>query len=53
MLSIFARLGNHVFCSITGIPMCTNFAPLIAGLFLYGMNLSLWLHFKKTVIRTL
>jgi hypothetical protein len=38
MLYIFARqqlfcFGNKVSCQIVGIPMGTNWAPLIAGLF--------------------
>jgi hypothetical protein len=34
--NIFAMFGGHVFQQTVGIPMGTNCAPLLTGLFLYS-----------------
>ena len=34
--NIFVQFGGRLFCQVIGIPMGTNFAPLLADLFLYS-----------------
>ena len=34
--NIFVQFGGCLFCQVIGIPMGTNCAPLLAGLFLYA-----------------
>ena len=34
--NIFVQFGGHLFCQMTGIPVGTNCAPLLADLFLYS-----------------
>ena len=34
--NIFVQFGRCVFCQVIGIPMGTNYAPLLADLFLYS-----------------
>ena len=34
--NIFVQFGGRLFCQVIGIPMGTNCAPLLAGLFLYS-----------------
>ena len=35
-IHVFVIFSGHVFQHIVGIPMCTNCAPLLQGLFLYS-----------------
>ena len=34
--NIFVQFGGHLFRQVAGIPVGTNYAPLLAGLFLYS-----------------
>ena len=40
--NIFAEFGGRIFQQTNGIPMGTNCAPLLADLFLYSYDLSLY-----------
>ena len=40
--NIFIRFGTKLYRQIVGIPMGTNCAPLIAGLFYFAMKEILW-----------
>ena len=45
--NIFGQLGGLVFQHMIGIPMVTNWAPLIAGMFLHAYEADLLHGFRK------
>jgi len=45
--NIFGQFGGLVFQHMIGIPMVTNWAPLIAGMFLHAYEADLLYGFRK------
>ena len=46
--NICIKFGDVIYRQVVGIPMGTNFAPLMADLFLYCLNPSLWSNSKRS-----
>ena len=45
--NIYVSFGGHVYQQTVGIPMGTNYAPLVAGLFSYSYEADYVQHLQK------